>query len=1075
MNECRICGSKNVKFDKELQSIIGDNLLRYFICEHCGTIMESADIIPKYEEESLFNSPLSIKYYVETGAGLFFLALQLQLIKKILESKFSSVPENMKFLDVGTGFGFSLVMAQQLGWDTVGVEPSSMGKIGSQMLGLKNLVSCYLEDSNLPKSSFDIVTSSEVIEHILEPDAFIQNLQKYLAPKGFILLTTPNADANQLVEDEWLEAYAPGLHLNIFSPRSITLVLNRNGFEDVKIFFSEGSSGKKRMIILAAREKGILPDDLNWNEVLSSTNPFLKNVLQNIVLEKEASNEQDDVYSGVLYRLVDICVNAGQFEQSKEYIAKIDQIIHNYGLDLDSLITIQAKSLEEYIKKVPAYAGYYLFYKGIFNLNHTKNYQEAMKCFQVASHLCKVQENVGYFDDKGWYIRSKLHEGITLLYSGNQKGSLQFFDRLLTQIDDIPADSLENVYWNQGIAHLQLRENHQALRAFIELLIKKHPEYNQLTSHMLMALNQSLEAPSPQINTQRINHFQNYKNKLKKSLGSLKKISQLIPAKTVKVEDVTISEDQLEITVGELISGRLIEQEFVASEQNLSKISLKLGTLKRLNTSQFYVDILDEEKKQIRHIVKNANIFEDNYFHTFSFPVIPNSRGKKYWLRLSSNAEIDNAVTLWCENKQGDGSLIIDHKPSENALIYEVGYGEVNTRIAIGVKDILIITPDKLGKVRLGLGMRHWEIAHALAKKGLDVALATPHPIPNDVQAEGFDLHSALSPAKVLDIAQEYKVIMVQGDVLRRYPKLEISNKQIIVDMVTPFHIEDIEKGQKEFENGYSVIRQCLLRGDFFVCGNESQRIYWLGMLTALGRINKQVRDDNAAFYKLIDVAGFGIPEQPPVKSAQVLKGVFNNIHDNDFVIMWMGGIWDWLDPLTLIQGVHQAHQKDARVKLFFPAYRQSSGQPSNMAKKARDLCIEIGALDKSVFFNEYPIAYEERVNYLLESDVGVVCQAANFETQISARTRVLDYIWTGLPILINQGDEWCELVRKHNLGVVVQGNSADDWENAITELAMNAEARQIKVDNIGKIKYKYEWNHLVEPIINYLNSGAIN
>ncbi len=1134
IQKCRICGSEDIKFDRELKSFASDRMLSYFICNNCGTIMESANEVLKYEEESLFNSPFAIKHYVETGAGLFCLALQMQLIKKTLNHKLGFTTKNIKYLDVGTGFGFSVLMAQQLGWDAVGVEPSAMGKIGREMLGLNDIVSYYLEDSNLPESCFDIITSSEVIEHVPHPDDFIQNIKKYLTPKGLILLTTPNSDVIKFLEEEWLECYSPGFHLNIFSPDSMKLLLNRNGFEDVKIFLSEGSSGKKRMIILAAREEGTIPDNLNWNEVLASTKTFLKNVLENLVAKKEASNQQDDVYSGALYRLVDLLVNTGNFQESKEYIEKIDKIIQSYGIDVDSLLTIQAESLEEYVKQVPAYAGYYFFYKGIFHLNHTKNYQEALGCFRVALHLCQVQENIGYLEG-GWNVRAKVHEGIALLYSGNQSAAIQIFNDLLKQPDVIQKDVIESLYWSKGIAHLQLRENHQALESFIELLLKKHPEYPPSALHMAMALNQSVEELHHQIdnkltNVEDLHHqiddklaslaeenikaiddklkevtdkyhqgqleliqkIEKYEvlidqginkfnvltdrvNRVTKILDTMISAPKLITQKIIKPRSITISEDGSEVTVGELLSGRVIEQELIIKENNISQISLKIGTFERLNTSQLYVDILDEGKKQIKHIAKSASVFEDNQLHTFSFAAIPDSQGKKYWLRVSSNAATGNAVTLWCKRQQGDTLLSIDNKRSKNTLIYELGFNGTNNNIVTGVKDILIITPDKLGKIRIGLGMRHWEIAKALTSKGLDVTLATPHPIPDDLQGEGFDLYSALSPQKVLDVAQEYRVVMVQGDVLRRYPELEKSDKKIIVDMVTPFHIEDIEKGQKEFENGYSVIRQCLARGDFFVCGNESQRVYWLGMLTALGRINKQVRDQNAAFYKLIDVAGFGIPEQPPVKSAQVLKGVFSNIHEGDFVLMWMGGIWDWLDPLTLIQGVHQAHQKDERVKLFFPAYRQSNGQPSNMAKKARDLCVEIGALDKSVFFNEYPIPYEERVNYLLESDVGVVCQAANFETQISARTRVLDYIWTGLPILINEGDEWCELVRRHNLGVVVPGNSADDWGNAIIELAANAEARQIKVDNIAQIQSQYQWNHLVEPIINYVKLGVNN
>lgn len=1123
IKKCRICGSEDIRFDKQLQIIATKEIINYFICNSCGTIMDSATVTRDYEEVPLSNLQPSLKYYVEIGAGLFFIALQIQLMQSILKEKLGSVPAGIRYLDVGTGFGFSIHMAQQLGWEAIGVEPSAMGKAGSEMLGVK-LVFSYLEKSNLPEQSFDIISFSEVIEHVQDPDVFIKTMAKYLAPGGFLLLTTPNADIasqGENAEMEWRDEYAVGDHFNIFSPHSINLVLARNAFDQVKIFFSEGSSGKKRMIILAAREQGVLPNDLDWSEVVFNTKIFLTNYLNNIVLVKESSNQKDNIYSGALFRLFELFVNAGNYEKAKEYIEKIDQLIQVTDLDEACLLKLQVNSFDEYVMKFPAYLGQYYFYKGIISLNYTKEYQEAIRYFKTSAHLWDIQGKIGHFTVAGRYARAKLHEGLSLLYSGNQQAAIQVFEPLLAQPKLLPADALETLYWNKGVAHLQIRDNNTALQYFAELILKKYPEYPKPALQMIMALNQSVEDLQNQIDSKlnrlaeinskdidsklnrlaevydkdkamllqkvdkyealvnqgidKFNRLADRINRIAKVLDYLIETPSLIARKLLKPSGITISKDGSETTVGEVVSGRFIEQQIIFPKNNVFRISLKIGTFERLNTTNLYIDILDEAKNQVRHIAKSANFFGDNRLHTFSFEPIPDSQGKKYWLRISSSGISGNAVTLWCKRQSGNVRLIIDGKKSNKTLIYELGYTDASVTAAKKVKDILIITPDKLGKIRIGLGMRHWEIAKALASRGFQVTLATPHPIASDLKGEGFELYSALSQQKVLDVAQEHRFVMVQGDVLLRYPTLEASDKQIIVDMVTPFHIEDIEKGQKEFEHGYSVIRQCLMRGDFFVCGNESQRLYWLGMLTSLGRINKQIRDENAAFYSLIDVAGFGIADEPPVKSRQVLKGVFSNIKHDDFLLMWMGGIWDWLDPLTLIKGVHKAYQEDERIKLFFPAYRQSNGSPSLMAQKAKNLCLELDALDKSVFFNEYPVSYEDRGNYLLESDVGVVCQAANFETQISARTRVLDYIWAGLPILINEGDEWCELVRKQDLGLVVSGGSVDEWKDAILKLACDSDARNIKIANIQKVKTQYHWKKLVEPIVNYMTLRVDN
>jgi len=49
---------------------------------------------------------------------------------------------------------------------------------------------------NLPLRSeiFDVVVCGEVVEHLLTPDAFIDEVLRVLKPKGLLVMTTPNGD-----------------------------------------------------------------------------------------------------------------------------------------------------------------------------------------------------------------------------------------------------------------------------------------------------------------------------------------------------------------------------------------------------------------------------------------------------------------------------------------------------------------------------------------------------------------------------------------------------------------------------------------------------------------------------------------------------------------------------------------------------------------------------------------------------------------------------------------------------------------------------------------------------------------
>ena len=85
------------------------------------------------------------------------------------------------------------------------------------------------------------------------------------------------------------------------------------------------------------------------------------------------------------------------------------------------------------------------------------------------------------------------------------------------------------------------------------------------------------------------------------------------------------------------------------------------------------------------------------------------------------------------------------------------------------------------------------------------------------------------------------------------------------------------------------------------------------------------------------------------------------------------------------------------------------------MAIKAKELAKELNVLNRIVFFHEEWTAYEDRVNFLLDADIGVSAHFDLPETRFSFRTRLLDYFWARLPVLTTGGDQLAELIESHN------------------------------------------------------------
>ena len=70
------------------------------------------------------------------------------------------------------------------------------------------------------------------------------------------------------------------------------------------------------------------------------------------------------------------------------------------------------------------------------------------------------------------------------------------------------------------------------------------------------------------------------------------------------------------------------------------------------------------------------------------------------------------------------------------------------------------------------------------------------------------------------------------------------------------------------------------------------------------------------------------------------------------------------------------------------------------MAAEAVALAEELGLRDRVVFFNFGWVPYAERGRYLLEADVAVSAHFDDIETRFAFRTRFLDCLWAGLPVV---------------------------------------------------------------------------
>jgi glycosyltransferase involved in cell wall biosynthesis len=180
--------------------------------------------------------------------------------------------------------------------------------------------------------------------------------------------------------------------------------------------------------------------------------------------------------------------------------------------------------------------------------------------------------------------------------------------------------------------------------------------------------------------------------------------------------------------------------------------------------------------------------------------------------------------------------------------------------------------------------------------------------------------------------------------------------------------------------------------------------------------------------------------------------------------------VYSWFDPLTLVRAVDLLRSRRPDVRLLFLGMRHPNPDipEMSMSHELRALSARLGLTDKHVFFNEAWVPYEARQNWLLDADCGVTTHFDHVEATFAFRTRVLDYLWAGLPIVTTDGDSFASLVRAEGLGVVVPAEDPDALADALERVLYDAEFAGRCRERIAAVRDRFTWPAVLAPLVEF-------
>lgn len=187
-------------------------------------------------------------FYQSNQSGHHHAYLVKPLIEMISTSAKSIGNKKIRILDIGCGNGSLSNFIAMQGYEVVGVEESESGvKIAQQSYPncLFMAASIYDFPYQELENSFDIIISTEVIEHLFYPKELVKAAKRCLKDNGTLILTTPYhgylknlalAVTGKL--DKHFTVLWDGGHIKFFSVKTLSTLLLEEGFTNLQFKFA---------------------------------------------------------------------------------------------------------------------------------------------------------------------------------------------------------------------------------------------------------------------------------------------------------------------------------------------------------------------------------------------------------------------------------------------------------------------------------------------------------------------------------------------------------------------------------------------------------------------------------------------------------------------------------------------------------------------------------------------------------------------------------------------------------------------------------------------------------------------
>ena len=221
-----------------------------------------------------------------------------------------------------------------------------------------------------------------------------------------------------------------------------------------------------------------------------------------------------------------------------------------------------------------------------------------------------------------------------------------------------------------------------------------------------------------------------------------------------------------------------------------------------------------------------------------------------------------------------------------------------------------------------------------------------------------------------------------------------------------------------------------LKTGDAFSGCSTLQKHALVGQLGASGRLNRHTFG--------FDLAHVILPGAPPVSAHMPVRSLGREflgqfgIRPTDFVVLWCGGYNTWTDVDTLFCGLNAA--MTATPNMHYVSVGASTYAGSNTMYD--QFCARVKELPRPDAARFHLLGWRpwaEVKQFYIESDIGINIDSLHYETLYGTRTRLVEMIAGGLPVITTLGAELSYLLQAHEATLTFD---VGDWRGLGQQLS---------------------------------------